>query len=320
MKEDSLLLIDSVSKRFEETEDEALASFSIKLEKGERLAIVGETGSGKSTLLKIIAGKLESDTGSVFFKGDRVLGPNDKLIAGHDHIAYLSQHFELPKFISVEEHLKDVYSISQKEADLIYASCEISHLLQRDTRELSGGEKQRIALAKLLLSKPEIILLDEPFSNLDFIHKQTVRRVIGTVEKELGTTIILVAHDPIDVLSWAQKVVVLKAGKLMQVSNPNDIYQRPKSLYIAGLFGDYNLLDKTEWRIKGDPQEFNGKVLIRPEQFQETKGEGVAGTVVQIDFCGWYDMVTVKTRNDLVVLYSKSGHYTVDQNLLLCLK
>src|SRR5258706_9094063 len=147
-------------------------------EQFQKIAIAGETGSGKTTLLKMIAGLMQPDAGEIVFKGEKVLGPYEKLIPGHRRIAYLSQHFELRNNYRVEEELESKNLLTDKEADEIYSVCRIRHLLKRKTDQLSGGERQRIVLARLLTSSPELLLLDEPFSNLDAIHKNIIKSVI----------------------------------------------------------------------------------------------------------------------------------------------
>jgi iron(III) transport system ATP-binding protein len=175
----------------------------------EKIAIAGETGSGKTTLLKMIGGLAQPDEGTITFEGERVLGPFEKLIPGHPHIAYLSQHFELRNNYRVEEELESKNLLTDAAADNIYRICKIGHLLKRKTNELSGGERQRIVLAKLLTTSPKLLLLDEPFSNLDAIHKNIIKSVLLDIGTQLNTSCILVSHDAADTLSWADRILVL---------------------------------------------------------------------------------------------------------------
>src|SRR5690606_8175730 len=137
----------------------------------QKVAIAGETGSGKSTLLKVVAGLAQPSSGDVWFDQKRVSGPLDQLVPGCPGIAYLSQQFELPKFLRVEQILAYANELADNEANALFDVCQINHLLKRKTDQLSGGEQQRIALAKLLITSPKLLLLDEPFSNLDMVHK-----------------------------------------------------------------------------------------------------------------------------------------------------
>jgi len=210
-------------------------SFEVQLH--ENVVIAGETGSGKSTLLRIIAGLEQPDTGTVLLNNEPVRGPADNLVPGHPHIAYLSQHFELPKFLRVEQVLKFLRveqvlqyasAVSNTNKNRIISVCKIKHLLTRKTDQLSGGEKQRIAIARLLLSHPQVLLLDEPYSHLDTGLKATLKEVVAQIGSKLGVTCVLVSHHPEDTLPWAQRIVVLKKGKIVQQGSAHEIYQNPK--------------------------------------------------------------------------------------------
>jgi ABC-type sugar transport system ATPase subunit len=217
----------------------ALKNMSFSQRKGRRLAIVGETGSGKSNLLKTIAGLTTPPEGSVYFEGSRVLGPLERLIPGQPGIAYLSQHFELWNNYHVEEILSYTNDLSPEEASGLYRLCHIDHLLDRRTDQLSGGERQRIALARILVHPPRLLLLDEPFSNLDMIHKRILKKVIADSAIRFEITCTLVSHDPRDILSWADELLVLRDGRLLRRGTPLEVYSRPDDEYTAELLGDY---------------------------------------------------------------------------------
>jgi iron(III) transport system ATP-binding protein len=234
----SWLVVQSVRKSFKDSL--VLNDIRVQLNQGERLAIAGETGSGKSTLLKIIAGLLQPDAGTVFFQGSRVLGPDEKLLPGHDKIGYLSQHFELLNNYRVEEIVEMKTVIPEQEAKRIIDLCNIGHLLTRKTTELSGGERQRVALAKTLVTNPSLLLLDEPFSNLDAIHKRAMKQTIHRLEQELGLTTIMVSHDGADLLSWASRILILQKGTIIQQGIPSEVYENPISEYAAALLGRFN--------------------------------------------------------------------------------
>ncbi|HEX2845224.1 MAG TPA: ABC transporter ATP-binding protein [Chitinophagaceae bacterium] len=259
----------------------------------QKIAIAGETGSGKSTLLKIIAGLAQAESGEVRFEGVRVEGPAEKLIPGHPGIAYLSQQYELPNNMWVEEVLSYADELPPGEAAILYATCRIDHLLKRRTNQLSGGEKQRIALARLLTRSPKLLLLDEPFSNLDLIHKRILKTVIKDIGDKLGTTCMLASHDPLDTLSWADEIIVIREGQIIQQGPPAIVYSQPLNEYVAGLFGAYNLIPASSVaafeKLSGIKQ--NGKSLFfRPEDIKvmKKKGHTAAGIVTGISFMGGY--------------------------------
>lgn len=254
---------------------------------GQHIVIAGETGSGKSTLLKIIAGLLQPDSGEVLFQGEPVKGPRETLVPGHPGIAYLPQYFELPKFLRVEQVLEYASKLTPREAEKIFRLCRIQQLLSRKTDELSGGERQRIALCRLLIGKPALLLLDEPYTNLDMIVKGVLKEVIQSISQQLGITTLLVSHDPEDTLPWANRIIILKAGKIVQQGTPHEVYFQPRSEYVAGLFGRYSVVDAKMYKALGG--RGSGKVIIRPEQLAVRRGKmkkGVMGTVLSQKFAG----------------------------------
>lgn len=277
---------------------------AFKIKKGEKLGIVGETGSGKTTLLKIIAGLIQPTVGKVLFRNEKVLGPDELLIPGHPKIGYLSQHFELPKFITVEDHLFDSYKISEEDVEQLYITCDIKHLIHKDTQQLSGGEKQRVALARILRDQPELLLLDEPFSNLDLNHQRIIKEVLNKLETAFDTTLIVVSHDPQDVLSWADNILVMKEGKIIQSGDPRELFNSPKNEYIAGLFGDYNLINPEAInQHQVHHHVINGNYLVRPAQIKlnQSNTSGLQGDIESIKFMGENDSVKVKVNNNFVI-------------------
>lgn len=251
----------------------------------QKLAIAGETGSGKSTLLKMIAGLIQPDDGLIEFNDKHVLGPEFKLIPGHPDIAYLSQHFELRNSYRVEEILSYSNKLTDEMANAIFEVCMINHLVKRKTDQLSGGERQRIAIAKLLIGSPKLLILDEPYSNLDLIHKTILKNVIREIGNSLQITCLMVSHDPSDLLSWADEIILMKAGKLVQQGNPEYIYRHPSSAYVAGLLGDYYILPS---KLSDAFRKFAGfiengnEIFVRPEYFKiVAEHEGVEAIVRQ---------------------------------------
>ena len=315
----TILELQNITRKYNEG-NPAVNGINLQVKQYEKLALVGETGSGKSTLLKIAAGLIPSETGKVVFNGSEIENPKDKLIPGHPDIAYLSQHFELPKFITVEEHLFDPYEMTEEEAQRVYRACQIDHLLNADTRFLSGGEKQRVALAKLILAQPQLLFLDEPFSNLDPIRKQEIKKVVYTLNEELLITTVMVSHEPQDVLPWADSIVVLRDSGLVQHGTPQDIYDHPNNEYVAGLFGKYNLLDAKDWgnsaiskyKMIGD------RILIRPEQFcihRESSMKGYEAIIQEIKYFGSYDELLVSANGFEILLKANVGEFKREQKI-----
>jgi len=284
----ALLQVSNIRKQLPGAE--LLRGISFTQQMLQRVAITGETGSGKSTLLKIIAGLVQADDGVVVFDGKKVRGPLEKLMPGHKGIGYLSQHYELLNNYTVADLLSHPNLLSPREADGLYDVCRISHLLQRRTDQLSGGEKQRIALARILITSPKLLLLDEPFSNLDLIHKSILKAVIEDIGTRLHVTCILTSHDPLDTLSWADEILVMQNGRLIQQGTPQQVYRNPVNEYTAGLTGSYNIISPS--LAKNIPSlqalETDGRnILVRPENvtLAATVG-GFNATVEKVIFWG----------------------------------
>lgn len=294
-----LLAVSDVYKKQQETS--VVKGVSFELQRAQRLAIAGETGSGKSTLLKIIAGLVQADSGNVYFEEKRIKGPLEVMMIGHPRIAYLSQHFELRNNYRVEELLEMANKLTPESAAYVYEICRITHLLKRRTDQLSGGEKQRIAMARLLVTAPRLFLLDEPFSNLDMLHKETLKSVINDIGEQLDVTCILVSHDPLDLLSWAENIIVMRDGQIVQQDSASRIYFQPVNEYVAGIFGKYNLLPAGFPGIT--PQE-GMQAFIRPEHVAIATGSepAVSGIVRKYTFFGSYAEVEVTVMEKVMTM------------------
>ncbi|MEC5145558.1 ABC transporter ATP-binding protein [Chitinophaga sp. 212800010-3] len=285
----------------------SLKDINFTIQQFQKVVIAGETGSGKSSLMKIIGGMGQADSGTVLFEGKKVKGALEVLIPGHPGTAYLSQHFELRNNYRVEEILSYANKLSEEEASEIYHICRISHLLKRKTDQLSGGEKQRIAMARLLISSPRLFLLDEPYSNLDMIHKGMLKNVIADIGEKLGITCMLISHDPMDILPWADLVIVMKDGEIVQMGTPQEIYRRPANAYVAGLFGKYNLVAPASAKaFAGLPGiSLNGKhIFLRPEDLKIT-GPGknaITGKVAGIAYYGSFLEANVAIGNEVLTV------------------
>ena len=293
--------------RRQEGNDFVLQNLSFTQQHLQKIAVAGASGSGKSTLLKIIAGLIQADSGEVWFDNKRVEGPNEKLIPGQREIAYLSQHFELRNNYRVEELLDYANVLSAEHANELYDLCRIGHLLKRRTDQLSGGEKQRIALARLLATSPKLLLLDEPFSNLDLIHKKILKAVIHDIGERLSITCTLVSHDPGDTLPWADEILIMKDGEIIQSGSPAEIYQRPVNEYAAALFGKYNIISQSQKKklLKLAAIESNEKsIFIRPEHCKiVAEGEpSLKGKVNAVYFFGSYYEIEIMLSENIITI------------------
>ncbi|MFM2387004.1 MAG: hypothetical protein RL660_1761 [Bacteroidota bacterium] len=279
----------------------ALQQISWQQQVQEKVALIGETGSGKSTLLKIIAGFTQAASGTILFEGKKVLGPNYQLIAGEEGMAYLSQHYELRHNYKMSDLLALRNDMTEEESAELFALCKIDHLLARNSKQLSGGEQQRIALACLLVRKPRLLILDEPFSNLDAIHKAELKAVINSVAERYGTSLILASHDANDVLPWADKIVVLQKGEIVQVGTSKDVFDNPANDYTAALLGAYNKLSCSLAKALGIETD-NAFVYTRPHVFQITSGSGLEAIVKACQYFGTHYQLTLECQAETLVL------------------
>lgn len=302
---------------FEEHGAVVVEPLSLVQNSGVRLALVGESGAGKSTVMQLIAGLVQPTAGEILVAGSRVRGPAVALVPGHPGVAYLSQKSDLPKFLRVEQVLQYAGRRAAAEAHTLYKVCRIDHLLTRRTDQLSGGEQQRVALARLLLGGPRLLLLDEPFSNLDRVHKQVLQRVIDEVGTQLGITCWLVSHDAADVLSWADEILVLHRGRVVQRGTPEQVYYQPVNAYTAGLFGDYNVLHGADQLAVAPALAASGGLLVRPEQLQLVPlgAASLLGTVQAVRFFGSYYEVEVQLASTLIRVRASQAAFAVGERV-----
>lgn len=283
-----------------------LKDISFSQHRAQKLAIIGETGSGKSTLLKVIAGLLDADHGTVMLNGSKVAGAAERLVPGHPEIKYLSQHFDLPKSLRVEQVLEYSNVLSHNKVQQLISLCDIQHVMKRRTDELSGGERQRIALARLLMSSPHLLLLDEPYSNLDTVHKSALQQVIMNISRRLKVGCILVSHDREDILPWADVILAMRNGRIVQVGSPQEIYFRPVDEYVAGLFGAFNIFTQAEHPKLFPANPAQNTLIIRPERISVIRGRvkgGWRGTVTEVSFYGSHWQLKVDDGKKEIIAY-----------------
>ena len=298
-----VLTVEDISK--EEEGRTLVKEVCFSIDAFKKVALMGETGSGKSTVMKMIAGLVQASSGNAYCEGQRIKGPDEVLLPGHPAIAYLSQHFELRNNYRVHELLEMANKMEDEEAAEIYLICRINHLLDRKVHQLSGGERQRIALARLLVGKPRLLLLDEPFTNLDLFNNRIINEVIHQVCNKMAITCVLVSHDPVAVLSWADELLIMKHGQLVFQGSPKEAYARPQEEYIAGLLGEYTRISpeqKMLYKLFG-VEETGETIFIRPEKIGigSDATTGIPGTVLEVKFLGAHYRLLIKTSEmDLI--------------------
>ena len=248
---EQIITVNNLTKQYQQIQASGITDINFSIKRGDIVAIIGESGSGKSTLLKCIYGLLKPDAGEVLMNDKRVKGPDEQLIPGNAEMKMVTQDFSLNIYAKVYDNIASMLSntdIKAKETKTleIMEHLRITKLKDKKIIELSGGEQQRVAIAKALISNTKVLLLDEPFSQVDSLLKNQLRADIKRLAKETGLTIILVSHDPTDGLFLADQLLILKQGKLLQNDKPETIYQNPSDLYTAQILGNAVILTKEE--------------------------------------------------------------------------
>ena len=241
-----MLQVKNVS--FGYTKTKVLKAIDFSVGAGENLAIIGESGSGKSTLLKLIYGEYDLKQGQIFWKDEEILGPKYNLVIGYDFMKYVTQEFDLMPFTSVEENIGKYLSRfypeeKQRRTDELIKVVELEKFANTKVKLLSGGQKQRVAIARALAKQPEILLLDEPFSNIDNFKKQTLRRSVFKYLKENNITCVVATHDKNDVLGFADQMLVIHNSKIIAKETPQNLFNNPKLPLIASFFGEFNKIE-----------------------------------------------------------------------------
>jgi iron(III) transport system ATP-binding protein len=223
----------------------------------------------------------------------------------------------LPKFLRVEQVLGYASKRPTQETHSLYKLCRIDHLLGRRTDQLSGGEQQRVALARLLLGQPQLLLLDEPFSNLDRVHKRQMQAIIAEVGVRLGITCLLVSHEATDVLGWADELLVLRRGQLVQRGSPERVYKEPVDEYTAALLGDYNLVRGPDRLALAPGVVGAGALLVRPEQVQlgPARVGKPWGTVQAVRFLGSYYELEVQLATLVMRVRASQSDFAVGERV-----
>jgi iron(III) transport system ATP-binding protein len=238
-----------------------LEGITLTVKEGEILGILGKSGAGKTSLLKIISGLLQPSSGKVELDGEAVRGPQIKLVPGHPEIQLVNQDFHLDTYHTVEENIREqILYLPLKERESLVRELlelvELDELKHQKAMTLSGGEQQRLALARALACEPKLILLDEPFVHLDGRLRSKLVKYLLELREIRRTAFVLVSHDGAEILSLADKILFLNNGKIYRQGKPRDLYYKPRTIQEGKLFGPINSIS------------FEGKrILFRPDEY-----------------------------------------------------
>lgn len=281
-----------------------LENINFTIKKGKHIAIMGESGCGKSTLLKVIYGLHTLSNGEISYKKTKLLGPEFHLVPGHPFMKYLSQDFDLMPYISSAQNVGAFLSnfYPEKKKKRINELLDIVGMTEyADThvRYLSGGQQQRIALARVLAKEPEVLLLDEPFSQIDNFKKNELRYRLFEYLKQQQITCITATHDKEDVLAFADEIIVLKNGQQLIKDTPKKLYNNPTNFYTASLFAEVNKVN-TSLFSKLSHKE----ILLYPYELKISNTSPIKAIVLNCYFKGDYYRLNVLCGTQKLMLNS----------------
>lgn len=293
-----MLIINNISYSYEENTP-LLKNVSFQVEQGEHVSVMGESGSGKSTLLKAIYGLFDLPTGTIFFKEKRILGPSFQLVPGAKNMKYLAQDFGLNPYHTVAENVGkflsniDLKFKKNRIAELL-SLVEMENFASRKALLLSGGEKQRIGLAVALAQQPDLLLLDEPFSQVDNFRKNKLQRMLFSYLKEKNISCIVATHDSREALSFSDKLLIMRQGEVILYGNTAEIYNQNTDFYTATLLGDVSVFTH------------NGeKKMLKPHQIERVSYSDWEAMVVKNYFQGDRFLVEVSSENQPIYFFSE---------------
>ncbi|QIH40428.1 ABC transporter ATP-binding protein [Flavobacterium sp. Sr18] len=302
-------------------DEPVIENVSFTIAKGQNTAIIGESGCGKSTLLKLIYGLYNLDSGAITYNENPILGPKYNLVPGEDYIKYLAQDFDLMPYITVEENvgkfLSNMYP-EQKKARVqeLLDMVEMTTYAKVKAKFLSGGQQQRVALARVLALEPEIILLDEPFSQIDSFRKNSLRRNLFRYLKDKGVTCIIATHDSTDALSFSDETIVIQNGKVVAKGDSKSLYENPANKYIASLFGEVNELKLSQLIPLEDDED--ASLLLYPHQLKVVDNALMKAVVKQCYFKGSHYLVKAAFERR-AIFFEHDSELELNQEVFLML-
>ncbi|AZA79465.1 ABC transporter ATP-binding protein [Chryseobacterium sp. G0186] len=289
---------------FSHTKDKPLfQNLNLRFEANKIIALAGESGCGKSTLLSLIYGLLDWENGEIIFDETRLLGPKGNLVPGEAEMKFVAQNFDLMPYATVAENVgKFISNINlAKKRETVMELLEVVGLQEFANvlpKYLSGGQQQRVAIARALSVLPKLLILDEPFSNLDFPRKIELRERLFRYVKQHRISLIISTHELQDIMPWLDQIVILQEGRLIQNESPENTYRNPYNSYVAKLFGEVNIFNDAE------ATEFGlSKFSYYPKEIRVSE-TGFEAEVLESRFAGNYYWNKIKVKNKELVVFT----------------
>ncbi|MTH17135.1 ABC transporter ATP-binding protein [Flavobacterium sp. LC2016-01] len=300
-------MLDIQNISFSYIDTPVIKNVSFTINKGENIAIIGESGCGKSTMLKLIYGLYDLDEGKIFYNEKPVLGPKYNLIPGMPYMKYLAQDFDLSPYETVAENVGKFLSngfanMKKLRVQELLEMVEMENFANVKTKFLSGGQQQRVALVRVLALEPEVILLDEPFSQIDAFRKNALRRNLFRYLKQKGITCIIATHDSTDALSFADEAIVMRNGEVIVKGDPTKIYEDPETKYVASLFGEVN---EIATHLLLDYTDEAHKTLVYPHQFKMVAESKLPVKIRRTYFRGNHYLIETVYKRQLIFFESE---------------
>jgi ABC-type sulfate/molybdate transport systems ATPase subunit len=314
-----MLELENIS--FSYNENPLIENISFSVSKGSNIALIGESGSGKSTLLKLIYGLYDLDKGMIRYNNKLILGPKFNLIPGEDYIKYLAQDFDLMPYISVEENIGKFLSNVNKDRKKARVTellelVEMTDFAKVKAKFLSGGQQQRVALARVLALEPEILLLDEPFSQIDSFRKNKLRRNLFSYLKQKKISCIVATHDNIEALSFSDETIVIRNGKIVAQNTPENLFKKPLNQYVASLFGEVNQIQTNLLSLTG---KVNETQLVYPHQLEIAEKSMLEVQIKQNYFKGNHYLIESNFENN-TIFFDANSKLKIGSKVFLLLK